>query len=221
MRKSVCVLPAFAALVLASPSNAADVPIYEVVSDDSVLGEIISSWDGFFVGINSGYVNQKNRASFAGGLRPTFDANGFIGGGQIGYNYQIGNWVLGAEADFMYMNADGAIGIPAGTFTTQTDWLSTVRGRVGIASNGYLFYLTGGAAFSEIKTNYLGASNSESAVGWTAGAGLEMAVGNNIAVRGEYLYANFGDQTNTYAAVPVTYRSEMHIFRAGLNYRFN
>lgn len=222
MRKSVFVLPAIAAMVLAGPSIAADVPIYEVVSDDAVVGEIISSWDGFFVGLNGGYINQKNRATFTGGLRREFDGNGFTGGGQIGYNYQVGNYIIGAEADLMYTDTKNNVSDPTstGTFTSQADWLSTVRARLGVAANGYLFYVTGGAAFTEIKTSYLGVASSSNVTGWTVGSGLEMAVSNNLSVRGEYLYANFGDETKTYATVPVTYRTEMHIFRAGANYRF-
>ena len=220
MRKSVCVIPALAAMVLAAPTQAADLPIYEVVADDAVIGEIISSWDGFFVGVNAGYASQKNRGNFVGGLRPSFEANGFIGGIHAGYNYQIGYLVLGVEADYSYLDVNETVAAPLGNFDTETNWLSTVRARAGVASNGYLFYLTGGAAFTNIKTTYQGVGISNSDMGWTAGAGLEMAVGNNISIRGEYLYVNLGEHNATYGATTAGYSTDMHIARAGLNYHF-
>ncbi len=220
MRKFVPVFSAVAAIGLASPTLAADLPIYEVVADDVVVGEIISSWDGFFIGVNAGFEREKNRGDFIGDLRPSFDDGGVIAGVQAGYNYQIGHWVLGVEADLMYAPLEASVTAPSGNFTTESKWLSTIRGRIGITSNGYLFYVTGGAAFAELKSNYLGATNSNNAVGWTAGAGLEMAIGNNFTARGEYLYTDFGNDDYLYGTQTAGYNTEMHIFRAGLNYYF-
>jgi len=221
MRKSYRLVPAAAAFFLAGSAHAADVPIYEVVSDDAVLGEIISSWDGFFVGVNGGYAKERYDGEFAGGLRPGFDGESVVGGFQAGYNYQFGYVVAGVEADATFGNLNGSTTVPGTAYDVQTGWMATVRGRLGLAANGFLTYATGGVAFTKIKTNYLGVAADTNATGWAAGFGVEYAVSNALAVRGEYLYANFGRQRFTYGATPASVKIDRHIIRAGLNYRFN
>ena len=155
----------------------------------------VFTWTGAYVGINAGYVDgttrfdrttgflANNNASLATGIRPTrhtIGDNGFTAGGQIGYNYQLGNLggfgglggggiVVGVEADAAYTDLDrtdtfsntsnfGALVTPDAGPTTRVnqyrselDFLGTVRGRVGFAFNQFLIFGTGGFAYGDVN----------------------------------------------------------------------
>jgi outer membrane immunogenic protein len=209
------------------------------------------NWTGWYIGGNAGWVGSTNNtitntgsdiglAGFAsaiavGAIPSSVDLghSGFIGGGQIGYNWQSGNWVFGLEADFSGANlkSDATVGpIAAGGFVPQTttysrelDWLATFRGRVGIiATPEFLLYGTGGLAVGHTKignayicpscvppassesTTANNASNTET--GWTVGAGLEWMFAPHWSVKAEYLYVDLGshDSTITYTFVGST-----------------
>jgi outer membrane immunogenic protein len=183
---------------------------------------------------------------------------GFAGGGQIGWNYQAGSFVFGLEADADAADIKssgtvvGTIGIPRTLAGSQRlDWLSTFRARLGVTpTDRLLLYVTGGGAAGRanasvsVTTNDLGgvagsgciAGTCESAAlsgtlwGWSAGGGVEYAVGGNWSLRAEYLHYDLGSLNLTAAdprfpaGVNVTnasahFRGE--IVRAGVNYKFD
>lgn len=91
--------------------------------------------------------------------------DGFLGGVQVGFNWQAGVWVFGVEADISFADVNGAstLGptlafpglapIPGSTYTSNWDmnWFGTVRGRLGFtAANTLLLYVTGGLAYADI-----------------------------------------------------------------------
>lgn len=159
-----------------------------------VMVDPVWSWTGFYIGGNGGYswgrsrtdVTYNNTATGAVIAPPagsitnaSFDMNGGIAGGQIGYNWQSANWVFGIEGDAQWSDEKGRASyncggvapaggpclpgltfLPAGagagttlTIDQKLEWFGTVRGRVGIlATPKVLFYGTGGLAFGEIKT---------------------------------------------------------------------
>ena len=199
----------------------------------------IFTWTGFYGGVNLGYkfdgdddVNTEgqaapNIANIAGGARPGFvplNRDGFVGGVQAGYNYQIGQFVTGIEADIDYLDSRDSntvitsqlgTGLPlANTFSSRLDYLGTVRGRVGYAYDRVLFYATGGFAYgqSEHRVDMLGAASagnlqfsgtsSQLKTGYAVGAGVEYAVTNNWTVRGEYLFYDLGSDTVNVAVIP-------------------
>jgi outer membrane immunogenic protein len=222
------------------------------------------SWTGFYAGVHAGYGwgDQNtgrfgNSAGFNGavnaGTTPLSfgsDVDGFIGGGQIGYNYQMNSIVVGVEADLSFSDIKGTsnVNLPgAGGFSPSSsssrqemDWFGTARVRLGFTPvNRLLVFATGGLAFGDVsyKTrvtynpiaggDFFGAS-SDTRTGWTLGGGLEYALTNNLTIKGEYLYYDLGKQ-NTVLTDPVrfpadslTYRNETkgNIVRAGINYKF-
>jgi outer membrane immunogenic protein len=147
----------------------------------------------------------------------------FTGGGQAGVNYQLGRLVLGIEADIQYMplrhsfavNATIPGGAPCCFHTASssgsinTDWLVTVRPRVGWAFDRLLIYGTGGLAITnqrdsltdiDIVSNNVGAigvfnATSSRDVGGVVGGGLEYAFSNSLSAKAEYLYLDFGNVT--------------------------
>jgi outer membrane immunogenic protein len=169
------------------------------------------NWTGFYIGGNlGGDWNQgsltDNGPAFKG-INLSGTHTGFLGGGQVGFNYQFGGGVvIGAEADFdwapnsnntttgvIYPAASG-LGSVSGTVNNQ--WLTTFAGRFGYAWDRLLVYGKGGGAWvgssnSTIASSTLGSfnlSSSSSNYGWVAGAGIEYAFWNNVSVRLEYDY---------------------------------
>jgi outer membrane immunogenic protein len=176
------------------------------------------NWSGFYVGINGGYGFGRSSfsAPFATG---SFDNSGGMVGGTVGYNYQINQVVLGIEGD---MDADWAKGSAACGIgivcTTKNDWLGTVRGRLGYAAGRFMPYITGGAAFGDIKNSITSfGSANETKVGWTAGGGVEAALHGPWTAKLEYLHVDLGHGA-TVAGADASYHSD--IIRAGINYRF-
>jgi outer membrane immunogenic protein len=146
---------------------------------------------------------------------------GFIGGAQIGYNFQTGAYVYGVEADWQFSAQKGSSsllcpGVLCGAasvtgitldHTEKLTSFGTLRGRIGYAFDRWMIYGTGGLAFGTIKsdltaTTALGSvafSNSTTRTGWTLGAGVENALVGNWSWKLEYLYMDFGTFTITNA----------------------
>ena len=142
----------------------------------------------------------------------TASIDGWLGGAQLGYNWQSGPWVLGLETDFQWTGERGGSRIclppacPVGGFTLATDyrikWFGTFRGRAGwLVDPRVLLYATGGLAYGRIDTSYTSGfvglplatvTNSQTRLGWTVGAGVEGALDNNWSIKAEYLYVDYG-----------------------------
>ncbi|WP_292533090.1 outer membrane beta-barrel protein [Methylocystis sp.] len=244
MNKSIlatAALAASAATALASdlPSLKAPPPVY-------VPPSVI--WTGFYVGLNAGYAfsNNNNNLVTSAPLLPgagiftwalsanaglPAQNNGFIGGGQAGYNWQFArNFLVGVETDIQGVAASGgsktaltAVPFAATVFFTaydarrNLDYLGTVRGRVGfLFTPTLLIYGTGGLAYGGIRNDLrlfqfstttpfgVGASSyGDTRVGWTAGGGLEWMFWPNWSAKVEYLYYDLGRVTNAFALIRV------------------
>jgi len=137
--------------------------------------------------------------------------NGWLGGGQAGYNWQSGRFVFGIEGDIQATGEDGGVtvclppgcvtGAPFTTATYKLDWFGTLRGRVGLAQDRFLFYATGGLAVGEISLNdvtgFLGGpqvllSTHSTRAGFAVGAGGEAFLTRNWTVKVEYLFIDLG-----------------------------
>jgi outer membrane immunogenic protein len=226
-------------------ASAADLP---VKAPPMVAAPIPFSWTGFYVGGNLGYSwGRTETDATVGGtaLSDSLNVNGIIGGGQIGYNWQTGNFVLGIETDFQGSGQKGdstlafSVTIPGGPLTPVTEpyeskltYFGTVRGRVGYAFDHWLVYATGGWVYGHetldatatIGGTSVSASYSTNRSGWTAGGGVEMALDRNWSVKAEYLYIDLGDWGITSSSGGLTSTSTVkftdNIFRVGVNYRF-
>jgi outer membrane immunogenic protein len=237
MRRIHCTALAVAAVFdFASVASGADMPtkapFYKAPAAASVY-----NWTGFYVGGNVGYgwgtadntlsLSQQLDGPDSATLGAT-DSNrikGVIGGLQAGYNWQLApSWLAGVEADIQASGQKGttvygatiigpaATGNNAATLTdtNKLNWFGTVRGRLGVTSDRWLVYATGGLAYGEVKVhgnaqpanNFSFVSNapivwSDSAtkVGWTIGAGVENALSGNWSWKVEYLYMDLGSVT--------------------------
>jgi outer membrane immunogenic protein len=209
------------------------------------------NWSGFSAGVHAGLgadntnwqdnpINSPNiDMNGLGGVANSDGAGGF-GGGQIGYDWQFpNNVVVGLGGSFSgadFTGTQDADKFNMGwTLRNRTNWLATVTGRVGYAVNQILFYGRGGLA---VDNNTFGVANvgtdlgTEGAtnVGWTAGAGVEWAVGPKLSLFTEADYYGFGDQTVNFpgnangaganAPFGTSINQSIETLQFGVNYRF-
>ena len=129
----------------------------------------------------------------------TFGTSGFVFGGTLGAGYQVGPLVLGIEVDGDWADASGfgtftATSLCAGGCLTKNSWLSTVRRRAGYAFDRFLVYGTAGAAFGNVQANFSNDPVSGATeAGWTAGAGVEVALAQNWTAEAEYLFVDLAN----------------------------
>ena len=220
MKKYLLASVAALGLVAAGAASAADLPSRKGPIAAPVYVPAFS-WTGFYVGANAGYGWGNVNASSAWNGRTVSigDTDGFIGGGQIGYNYQMGQFVLGLEADLQ--GADLSSGNNLGLLNVKTDYFGTVRARVGVAFDRFMPYITGGWAYGNVKSSIpaIGFSSDRSHTGgYAVGAGLEYAVTNNIIAGVEYLYVDLGEKNILGANTKIG--TDFSVVRARLSYKF-
>lgn len=178
------------------------------------------------------------------------DVDGLLGGVYGGFNYQTGNFVLGLEASFATADINGSASgdLPFGflglglTVETETDinWLATATARVGyLVSDNFLIFAKGGAAFAEIDSNgtldgfqsgrLASLEASETALGFTVGAGAEFKFAENWSAKVEYNYVRFDDvdfdgEYNAFLLGSGEYEYsadvDLHLVKAGIAYHF-
>jgi outer membrane immunogenic protein len=253
-------LMASAATVLAigAQARAADLPVPTLPP----AVPAVYSWTGVYVGVNGGWAdgisNWTNHCpgcaslstpttntpvpTFPGGETGQFSVSGYIAGGTLGANYQIGSWVYGVEGDFDWTHLTGNTGSTCGGLSlalppptgceTESDWLATLRGRVGyafpgLAGDNVLIYGTAGGAFARIKTGLIPPStfDTSTVAGWAVGAGVEVAFAQNWTAKAEYLFVDLPNvtcttQTNCGVLAGSTVTLNENMVRVGVNYRF-
>lgn len=198
----------------------------------------VHDWSGFYAGVHAGYGWSRPKSTLETLLNGTplslasqdleevpdsyrVRADGFVGGGQIGFNVQSSRTVFGIEADLSYSGLDGDV-TAAGSVTSggppvtydfrstrsqKLEWLGTLRGRLGYTpSDSLLLYATGGLALGRVedsmRLSFLGVGGSTFAgasaatrAGWTAGAGAEYRISGNLSAKLEYLYFDLGSSS--------------------------
>ena len=187
------------------------------------------NWSGFYLGLNGGYgFAAASITGTFGGASASASENlsGLVGGGQVGFNYQVGMGVFGMEADLDGSSQSETTSVGIVSATDKITYIGTVRGRIGAAFDRVLLYATGGGGYGEFASSVTVAgfgtfSGSKSHAVWTVGAGFEVGITNNISARLEYLYADTGNLSfGTVGGVTVTGRAQDNLVRAGINFRF-
>lgn len=235
--------------------------VFALISAGAAGAQSPQKWNGPYFGANIGYgwadidgsitvLNPAGVPYAHGPLNYSFDPEGVFGGVQIGFNRRDGRFFAGIEADFQGADISGSsktsFAPPAifpftYTASANTDWFSTVRTRLGIATDDMLIYVTGGVAIGNLDYNatylipqnnaFAQVNSSETRIGYVLGAGIERALRSNWSLKLEYQYINFGDQQAQGAlffadgrpsgeTVTTRFHSDIHTARVGLNYHF-
>ncbi|MBN9081596.1 MAG: hypothetical protein BGP04_11360 [Rhizobiales bacterium 62-17] len=215
MRKTL--LTAVALSAMASTAMAADLPRRAPAPAPAPMYVApIFTWTGFYVGGQLGGAWSAN------------NTNGFIGGGHVGYNYQMNNsFVVGLEGDFEGTSLKGSRAFFPGVLVkNRINWQASIRARAGVAFDRALIYATGGVAFAGLRNELIAppfsVSASNTRTGWTIGAGVEYALTNNWSARVEYRYADFGRRNDGFGFLFANNnnRVQEHAVRVGVSYRF-
>ena len=222
-------------------------------------------WGGCYLGVNVGggtsgtnfgsavgpgtYLAAGDAATVAGSGSGGANADSILAGAQTGCNLQSGTLVYGLEGDFDYFHTNPQFSNNTNTLadgnafaisqSLTTNFLATVRPRIGVAADRNLAYITGGAAFTNVNytTSYVDAntppgtgtaSASRALLGWTAGAGWEYAWADHWTVRAEYLLASFPTTNALGTIAGAGGTNTLHgstdlviqIVRAGVNFKF-
>jgi len=236
---AIMVAASASALAL-SPAQAADLGDGSLKDTGPVYAAPAPLWTGFYLGVHGGYADGEWDGTLGldttddpaaigyDNLDKTIDGDGFFGGGQIGYNFQRGNLVLGIEADASFADVDGSE-----TYTTvifggccsfskdhqfEVEYFGTLRGRLGYAEGRYLAYVTGGFAWAKVDgsltvtanpvsaSSYVeldGASDDNTHTGWTLGGGVEAALSDRWSLKAEYLYIDLSEEDYAFAGTKV------------------
>jgi outer membrane immunogenic protein len=241
--KRITTAAALFGAVLTVPAIAADMPVKAAPP-----AAVVYSWTGFYIGGHVGYAWGNTRATDSVATngacwticgRPwSTKHDGFVGGGQVGYNWQIGQAVLGVEADF------GTLGgrhsavypvTPATTLDVRGGFYSTVRGRIGglVWGDSLLLYGTAGWIGANLRPTVnqpvptiLHTGDTGFRSGYTVGGGAEYAFTRAWSFKGEVLFYAFPDKQiggPIFGGTVIQFfkiKEEGVMARVGLNYRF-
>jgi outer membrane immunogenic protein len=232
-------------------ASAADLPVKALLAPAPVW-----SWTGFYVGahVGAGWGTTEttlNSVAFPGAPAVPFNLpisqnsrSGFLGGGQVGFNYQTGWIVVGAQADIAGLDVKGTTPcVIVLSCTAKSHWLATVSGRVGgVVADRTLLYVKGGAAW--LNTTHTAAVSGlggggfggpgqsitadSTTVGWLLGIGVEYMFARNWTGFLEYNYMDFDTKNVAFtgglfgpgAVANVGITNKLSVAKAGVNYKF-
>jgi outer membrane immunogenic protein len=237
-----------AGLLIAGAAQAADMPLKAAPRAVDTF-----SWNGFYIGAHFGaaWGTVESEVPFgdfydsapssvrriigdSGAVLPvsSHGINGFLGGGQVGYNYQVAPWlVFGVEGQFSAADISGSTPcLILLKCTTDVNWVASLAGRVGYTSDRTMLYAKAGVAWadSDYSASFLGTGDaltaSKTRTGFMIGAGVEHAFMHNWSAKLEYNYMDFGTKSIGFGidgdcCLPVDVTQKIHLIKFGLNYR--
>lgn len=233
MRLRIASLIAVTAAVVSTSAMAADLP---AKAPPYIPPAPVWNWSGFYIGghVGAAFRGDDSFSSDVFGLGGGNNDAAFMGGGQVGADYQFSsNWVIGIEGQISGISSgDRTFADGFGTLSQRTDWLASVTGRLGYTWGPGLLYAKGGVAFRDnggLTMASLGDPTffvDRNDTGYTVGGGIEYMFSPNWSAKVEYQYFNF-DNTNVTTPLGfasgtfVNFRDDFHTVKVGLNYRFN
>lgn len=205
MKKQILAMTVLAAATAASAASAADLPRNNYYSQPAPGSYY--NWAGWYAGGIIGY-------QWGDVPGTSTKPSGVLGGLTGGYNWQSGQFVFGGETDLQISGADDTFA----PYKFSNPWFGTLRGRVGMAWNNILVYVTGGLAYGGLKGESGALSETKTHAGWTLGTGVEFGLAQQWSAKIEYLYADLSNRT--YSITGVGNGLETSFIRVGVNYRF-
>ena len=219
----------------AGAASAADLAARPYVK--APVAAAVYNWTGFYIGANGGYGwGHVSTVDAVFGTSTSHDTSGGLAGGQIGYNWQVGTWVYGVEADGDWADIRGSAPCPNPAFNCASDTraLASFRGRIGWAAGPALLYATGGLGYANARYSTLTAAGgvpgggstgfySSDRWGWAAGAGIEYGFSPNWSAKLEYLHYGFDSATapaGTLSIDPISVTLRVDTIKIGVNYRW-
>lgn len=227
-RVSLAVLAGLAS-VAASSAQAADL----IIEDVPMVGvvDVGGNWEGPYVGIFGGWASGTADHTNTG-IPPTeadADIDGFLLGVKAGANFYLTDGIVGGiVGDVAWSNISGTYeAFPViGDSTNTINWQGSLRGLIGVDAGAFMPYLTGGLAIAhathEVEFFEPELSVDATHIGWTVGAGVEVAVTDDVSVNLEYRYSDFGSAEYDHESgfTPPEFDLTTHAITVGLNWQF-
>jgi len=207
MKKTVFAATLAALAVATSAAGAADFPRGQAPLYPAPGPSGVYNWSGPYAGLNLGYEWGKITNS-------VIEPSGFAGGGQLGYNWQSGQFVLGLETDLQLSGADDTFA----PWKFSNPWFGTLRGRAGVAFNNILVYATLGLAYGDLKATSFALDETKTEPGWAGGIGAEYGFTPSWSAKVEYLYMDLASRSFSITGADNGLHANM--LRFGLNYHF-
>ncbi len=247
MKRILIVGAVAVSLGFAGPALAADLPVKGPIAAPALF-----NWTGFYVGGHVGFdwfdkdwFTPLTPINIVGGC-PLCPASagghtdsGWLAGGQIGFNHQVGSFVWGVEAQLSAtkLEASNPNALAPGFITdhSKTDWVATLAARFGWAWDRLLVYGKVGGAWahdkywtSTIFVFPVAQAVTDTRSGWMGGIGLEYALMPNWSLKMEYDYLSFGRRRETLGPTPgclciqfqYDIKQTIQLVKVGVNYRF-
>ncbi|MEO6947804.1 MAG: outer membrane protein [Nitrobacter sp.] len=214
MKKILLATVGLVALGATVPALAADLAARHYTKAPAYEATPIYNWTGFYIGGHVGGAFGLNNDNG--------DDGHFLGGGQIGYDYQFSpNWVLGIEANYSFVDT-GRTDFFSGGSPFANRGLGSVTGRLGYTWGPAMLYAKGGYAWADTRVSNGIDFDNGGRDGYTVGGGLEYLFTQNWSGKIEYQYYDFGRRNFDFQGIPQPgVRNEEQTIKAGLNYRFN
>jgi len=234
-------LSTVALIAFAAPAAAADLAARPYVKAPPAPIAVVYDWTGFYIGANGGWGSSRKCWDFVdpvfGGPEGCHDATGGTAGGQIGYRWQTGTWVIGLEAQGNWADFKGSnLSLIDPTFRNQSriDAFGLFTGQIGWAANNVLFYIKGGAAVTadrfrvyDVPTGLVvGTTGDDTRWGGVIGAGLEYGFAPNWSAGVEYNHLFMQDRTHTFVDATGAFfgtdriRQDVDLVTVRVNYRW-
>jgi outer membrane immunogenic protein len=218
-RLAISLLAGVAALSFISSAHAADL----IIEEPPVVGivDVGGNWDGVYVGafVGGAWGLVTDDDASLGLTDDELELSGWLLGVNAGANFTLGNGIVaGIVGDIAWSDISGE---EVGILAYDVDWVGSVRGRLGFDGGAFLPYVTAGLAFA--SANATGADaieDSQTHVGWTAGAGVEFAVADNLSLDLLYRYSDYGTADYTLNGVTEELGLTSHQVTAGINWKF-
>ncbi|MGN6771469.1 MAG: outer membrane protein [Rhizobiaceae bacterium] len=199
--------------------------IFATPASSSAPVVAVHDWAGSYIGVLGGGTYDRYRIyDQYGGTYRSFSgpALGIFGG----YNWQSSNLVYGFDGSIGYRFGKSTIHMNGGpgSMETRLGWEGSLRGRIGLDMGAFLPYIAAGATATQLRTFWPAGYVHRGAtlVGWTAAIGADVKVTNQIFLRGEYAYSNYGPKKLEYcgALCSMSYKPQNHDFLIGVGYKF-
>jgi outer membrane immunogenic protein len=223
-RFAIALLAGVAGVSLVSAASAADLIISEPEAPAPIIVDTAGNWDGAFIGAFAGYgwgTLSDELPYFVTDAESEHEGEGWQAGVTAGYNFTVSEaLVAGIVADVAWADINGENTTDGLEY--NTDWTGSIRGRLGIDAGAFLPYVTAGVAFANnTVTDTAGVySDTQVHTGWTAGAGVEFAVADNVSLDVQYRYSDFGTASYDLNGTDYDFGLTSHAITAGVNFRF-
>jgi outer membrane immunogenic protein len=212
-------------LLIGGAASAADLPTKKApLAPAPVI--VPWTWTGFYASLQGGYA-WDGSIVFIGPWNKGFGDRGFFGGPNVGYNYQIGSFVIGAQGSYDFGNANGSAYAYPYSVSADIHGFGSLDGRAGVTWGPALFYGIGGWSIGDIEHSinpiwgYPNLSYSSWQSGWDVGGGIEWKFTNNISGFAEFRKYNWGTKGYSDIYYPShAIQQTLDVVRIGLTYNF-